>query len=284
MTSQSPDMHSHPGTVTALILSAVLLLPAKTIAESNCREPLVPEDQVRRAAGVTVTGVGLITAWGIVNWDYFSVSPTASSEGWFGQDTPEGGADKLGHLFTTYATTQGVASLFEHWCFTPEDAALYGALSSFTMLSYMELGDAFSDYGFSYEDLIANAIGGIAGYYRYRYPSLAKKIDLRWEVGFQPNQGDIVTDYDNAKYLVAVKLNGFDLPGNSFLRHLELHAGYYTRGYSAPDEPDERTLYIGIGLNLTDLFRRHGHHKVATFLNYYQPPFTYIPLEKTLPE
>ncbi|WP_157755435.1 DUF2279 domain-containing protein [Marinobacter salinus] len=263
-----------------LMFIAVLILSSR--AEAECHEPIAPDDQIRRTLSVTATGVGVITAWGIANWDYFTKRPKSSSEGWFGQDTTEGGADKLGHLFTTYATAQGVSSLFEYWCFSPEDAALYGSLSSFAILGYMELGDAFSDYGVSYEDLVANAIGGLAGYYRYRYPSLARKVDLRWEVGFQPNQADITTDYENSKYLVALKLNGFDTLSNSFLRHVELHAGYYARGYSEPDERNERTLYMGIGLNLTDMFRRHGHRKTATFLNYYQPPATYIPAEKRL--
>ncbi|MBW4934917.1 DUF2279 domain-containing protein [Marinobacter sp. F4206] len=262
------------------LLLAVLIFASSVMAQ--CPGPIEPEDRLRRAASVTVTGAGIITAWGIAHWDYFSTRPSASSEGWFGQDSPEGGADKLGHLFTTYATAQGISSLFEHWCFTPEDAARYGALSSFAILGYMELGDAFSDFGFSYEDLIANAAGALAGYYRYRYPSLARKVDLRWEVGVKPNQIDLTTDYDNSKYLVALKLNGFDTFSQGFLRHVELHAGYYTRGYSAPDEPDERTLYVGIGLNLTDLFRRNGYSKTATFLNYYQPPGTYLAAEETL--
>lgn len=263
-----------------LMLTAVLVFASG--AEGKCREPITPDDQFRRTLSVNVTGVGVITAWGIVNWDYFTKPPKASSEGWFGRDTPEGGADKLGHIFTTYATAQGISSLFEYWCFSQQDAASYGALSSLAILGYMEVGDAFADYGFSYEDLVANAFGALAGYYRYRYPSLARKVDLRWEIGLEPEQLDTTTDYNNSKYLVALKLNGFDTFRRSFFRHLELHAGYYARGYSDPDEPDERTLYVGIGLNLTDLFRRHGHNKTATFFNYYQPPGIYLPAEKRL--
>lgn len=262
-----------------LLTTALAFAPP---AGGECREPLTPDEQTRRTLSVTATGVGVVTAWGMVNWDYFRKQPSASSEGWFGQNTPEGGADKLGHVFTTYVTAQGIASLFEYWCFTPQDAALYGSISSFAILGYMELGDAFSDFGFSYEDLIANAFGGLAGYYRYRYPQLASKVDLRWEVGLDPSQLDLATDYDNSKYLVALKLNGFDTFRGSFLRHVELHAGYYARGYSDPDEPDQRTLYLGLGLNLTDLFRRHGYRKTATVLNYFQPPGTYVPTERQL--
>jgi hypothetical protein len=249
---------------------------------AECQEPIPPEDRLRRATIVTASGICIVTAWGVVNWDYFSRTPQAKSEGWFGRNTDEGGVDKFGHVFTTYAAAQGISRLFEYWCFSTEDAALCGSLSSLAILGYMEFGDAFSNYGFSYEDFIANAIGGIASYCRYRYPSLARKVDLRWEIGFNPNKGDITTDYENSKYLIALKLNGFDAFSKSILRHFEIHAGYYTRGYSDPDKRHKRNLYAGIGLNLTDLLRRHGYRKLATFLNYYQPPGTYAAADNQL--
>ena len=262
------------------VLAAILTASSDVRAE--CREPIPPEDRISRAAIVTVSGIGIVTAWGVANWDYFSRTPQAKSEGWFGRNTDEGGADKLGHLFTTYATAQGISSLFDYWCFTTEDAALYGTLSSLAIMGYMEFGDAFSNYGFSYEDFIANVIGGMASYCRYRYPGLAKKVDLRWEIGLNPNKGDITTDYENSKYLIALKLNGFDTLSKSILRHFEIHTGYYTRGYSDPDKSHKRNLYAGIGLNLTDLLRRHGYPKLATFLNYCQPPGTYVAAENRL--
>ena len=266
----------------AIALMLVMSVVFTTKACADGTEPLTPEDRNRRVLNVTLTGVGVVTAWGVANWDYFSGKPQAKSEGWFGRNTEEGGVDKLGHVFATYATAQGISSLFEHWCFTPEEAAWYGSLSSFAILGVMEAGDSFSDYGFSYEDLIANALGGIASYYRYRYPDLASKVDLRWEIGFDPGQVDVLTDYENSKYLVALKLNGFEQFNKGILKHVELHAGYFTRGYSEASAPDERNLYMGIGLNLTDLFRRSGHRKLATALNYYQPPGTYLAIENKL--
>lgn len=262
-----------------LMLGVVLA----TKAGADCTEPLTAAERNRRATYVTLAGAGVITAWGVANWDYFSRKPQAKSEGWFGPDTKEGGVDKLGHVFVTYVTAQGISSLMEQsWCFTPEEAAWYGALSSFAILGFMEAGDSFSDYGFSSEDFIANALGSLASYYRYRRPDLARKVDLRWEIGLHPEQLDFTTDYENSKYLVAVKLNGFERFDQSLLKHVELHAGYYTRGYSDANQSDQRNLYMGIGLNLTDLFRRGGHRRVATLLNYYQPPATYLAIEKQL--
>jgi hypothetical protein len=141
----------------AFMLTAMIYA---TGAYADCTEPLTYSEQKAQAMKATLYGAGAITVWGVANWDYFSRKPHAKSEGWFGQNTKEGGADKPGHVFTTYATAQGLSSLYEHWCFTPKDAALYGSLSAVAIFGYMELGDSFSDYGFSYEDFIANALGG----------------------------------------------------------------------------------------------------------------------------
>lgn len=268
------------GLAIAFVLVLSVIFTTKTCAD--CTEPLTPEERNRRVMDVTLSGVGVVTVWGVAQWDYFSRKPQGKSEGWFGQNTEEGGVDKLGHVFATYAAAQGISSLFEHWCFTPEEAAWYGSLSSVAIMGVMEAGDSFSDFGFSYEDLVANALGGAASYYRYRYPSLARKVDLRWEIGFDPGQMDVTTDYENSKYLVALKLNGFERFNKSILKHVELHAGYFTRGYSEGSAPDERNLYMGIGLNLTDLFRRGGHAKTSTLFNYYQPPNTYLMIRNKL--
>lgn len=266
-------------TLTVILMMGVLAI---TTASAACRETLTTEERNQKVMNVTLAGAGVVTAWGVANWDYFSRKPHAESEGWFARNTDEGGADKLGHVFSTYATAQGISSLLEHWCFSQEEAAWYGAVSSFAILGWMEAGDSFSNYGFSYEDFAANALGSLASYYRYRHPEVARKIDFRWEFGLDPGEGDITTDYDNSKYLLALKLNGFERFNQSLLKHLELHAGYFVRGYSDAHEPDERNLYMGIGLNLTDFFRRRDYRAVATALNFLQTPGTYLAKERRL--
>ena len=229
---------------------------------------------------VNLAGIGIVSAWGIANWDYFTQSPSSTSENWFQNDTKSGGADKLGHVYTSYVTAHGLSYLYESWCFKRDDAALYGALSSLAILGYMEVGDSFSDYGFSKEDFIANSVGSLLGYYLYTNEDLASKIDLRWEYGFHPNDSDFTTDFENSKYLLALKLNGFDYFRNSFMKHIELHAGYYSRGFDDPLDSKERNLFFGIGLNLTDLFRRHSYKKTATVLRYIQIPGTNVEFKK----
>ena len=247
---------------------------------SDCTDESPWQEQKQDLINVNLTGVGIVTIWGVANWDYFTNSPKSSSEGWFQNDTKTGGADKIGHMYTSYVTAHGLSYLYETWCFKKDDAALYGALSSLAILGYMEVGDSFSTYGFSKEDFIANSVGSLLGYYLYTNSDVASKIDFRWEYGIHPNQNDFVTDYENSKYLLALKLNGFETFRHTFLKYFELQVGYYTRGFDDPLATKERNLFFGIGLNLTDLFRRHSYKKMATVLRYIQIPGTNVEFDK----
>ena len=239
---------------------------------NDCVTEASSQQQTQDLINVNLTGMGVVTVWGIAYWDYFTQSPTSGSEDWFQNDTKSGGADKLGHIYTAYVASHGLSYLYETWCINKDDAALYGALSSMAILGYMEVGDSFSEFGFSKEDMIANGVGSLLGYYLYVNPELSNKIDLRLEYGLHSNDTDITTDYENHKYLIALKLNGFEYFRHNFMKHIELHLGYYTRGFDDPLDSKERNLFFGIGINLTDLFRRHSYNKTSTVLKYIQVP------------
>lgn len=227
--------------------------------------------------------IGAITAWGFAFWDYGDRSPYMDNEGWFGRNTKEGGMDKLGHAYLTYVYTNGFAALYERWGYESEKAARYGALSGLGVQTFMELGDSFSSYGLSYEDLLMNVVGSGFGYLSLRYPELSRKLDFRLEFTPPFNQVDVFTDYEAQKYLLALKLDGFDAFEHSPLRYFELHLGYYARGYSDPPPAlTERNVYIGIGINLTRLFRERGWNKTATVLRFLQLPYTSIQFSKDL--
>jgi hypothetical protein len=231
-----------------------------------------------------LVGAAVITAWGVANWEYAANSPSRENEEWFGRETKSGGADKLGHLYATYAIGSGLAGLYESWGYTEDDAALYGSLSSFFLMNYMEVGDSFSsEYGFSYEDFVMNTIGAVSAYLFYTNSELAKRVDLRVEYVPSFETADVITEYEKMKYLIAIKAEGFESVSNPYLKYAELHLGYYTRNYEGGySSQSERIVYLGIGINLSRAFRENGHAKTARFLNYYQLPYTYLPLEKDL--
>lgn len=240
-------------------------------------------------AGI-VSGIAL---WGTIFWDYGQSSPKMNSELWFSKNSPNGGADKLGHMYNGYVLTHMLSNLYYSWGYETDKATKLGALSSFAVQGIMEIGDAYSStYGFAYDDFIMNGIGSYLGYLTYRYPEIARKIDLRLE--YFPSKDvrsgeslDILTDYNGMKFLVAAKLDGFDFINNKYLKYLELHFGYYTRGYSNESgsyPTKSRNMYFGIGLNISKILREYSMNKTAKVFNYYQVPYTYIPVDYNLDE
>lgn len=258
------------------VIISILLFINGSSASDSWYDSLEKEDKVlytNIAAGAGIIG------WGIKYWDYGDRKPHMKSEGWFGADTKEGGADKLGHFYTNYVVTHGLAALYENWGYSKEKAARLGAFSSFGLFTLMEAGDSFSPYGMSYEDITMNLLGSIVGYYWYKYPKLQEKVDFRVEYDPTLEGGggrDISTNYHKMKHLMAIKAEGFDLfQNNDTLKYLELHIGHYSRGYQDQTLPNKHHGYVGIGINLSKLLRK-PFGRCSKIFNYYQVPGTYI--------
>lgn len=266
-----------------ILMSFAVLTPTLVVGDDS--DELTIESADKKVYLLNGALATTILAWGYANWDYGEKTAHTESEGWFEYDTEEGGADKLGHMYTGYVITHGSAALYRKWGYAREKASLLGAGTSLMVTGLMEVGDSFSNYGFSYEDMIANFLGSALGYYLYRYPEVQKKIDFRWE--FKPDfdelKQDFVTDYEHSKYLLAIKAEGFDSIQSDWLKAFELHIGYYARNYEeySPAGPDNRKryLYAGIGLNVTRLIRGFSRTRVFDYL---QVPYTYTEIRNEI--
>jgi len=137
-------------------------------------------------------------------------------------------------------------------------------------------------YGFSYEDMLMNTAGSVAGYLMYKYPEFARKVDLRWEYAPAFDRTDLFTDYEHTKYLLALQLSGFDRFKDTPLQFLELQLGYYSRGFETRRPDRERNIYIGVGVNLARVFEKAGCEDFCKVFHYYQPPHTYLSLDNDL--
>lgn len=261
-------------------LIIILLLSISLIANDSNATKLTDEELKTRVFYTNIAGAGLVTLWGSVFWEYFTTAPKMGDEGWFEDDTKYGGADKIGHLYSTYLWSLGFSELYQSWGMSREDGAFYGATTSWIFQGMMEVGDSFSEsQGFSYEDFLGNTIGAGFYYLREKYPSIKQRVDLRLE--YIPNfkgEEDIFTLYNSMKYLVAFKLNGFDSTKNTFLKYGEFHIGYYTRGYQDYKnyEQKERVIYAAIGINISEILSSNGWKKTSKIFNYYQLPYTYV--------
>ena len=242
-------------------------------------------DDFSKTEKMTLTNIAIasgILTWGFTQWGYGEESYHLDDEGWFENTTSNGGSDKLGHFYTNYLLTRTMAPIYEGWGYSKKEAGLYGSLTSITLSGILiEIGDGFSEHGFSRQDFIADAFGAVSGYLWYVNPSLAKKVDFRVE--YNPflksdNITDFTTDYERMKHLLAIKAEGFELFKDTPMEYLELHVGYYSRNFNhdtMPVEERERHLYVGVGVNLSKLFRP-AVGKYSTLFNYVQMPYTYI--------
>lgn len=239
----------------------------------------------QKALILNIGGAAAITAYGVGFWDYFQTSPKADGEDWFGRTTKHGGADKLGHFWATYSMSHLFSYVYRWWDYDREQANTLGALSGLGLQTLMEVGDAFSaDFGFSYEDALMNFAGAGTAYLLGKYPELANKIDFRLEykpTSFKDLSGDLLTDYERQRYLIALKLDGFEMFHNSYLSYLELQAGYYTRGYDGytPGAVDNRrrNVFMGVGFNVSKLVQNFVD---IGFFDYIQVPYTSASIKK----
>ena len=234
-------------------------------------------------SGVFYTG---ITKW---NWGS-SNSFKFNSEGWFQMDTGSAGADKLGHMYSSYLINE----FFNKRLLGKSDdvlgAGLYSALFSGSVMLLIEVWDGYSvDHGFSYEDLLFNSLGIGVSFLKNTVAGMDDKIDLRVE--YHPTQeyrDHPITDYSGYWYSAVLRAGGFEGLQSTPLKYFELLVGYHAEGFKENEAyyyDEMRTeVYMGIGLNLTELLfkplKRYTDSSLVdypdTFFRYYQTQYTYI--------
>ena len=237
-----------------------------TISTPNQETPLITPSQKRFRTRLLISSFALGTAlYGAVAWwDNSTLNFQMRHEGWFEEDSPNGGADKLGHAFSFYVSTRLMTTGFQWAGHDKHRAVQIAGLTSATLSLGVEMLDGLTEkYGFSSEDLVMN-LGGIGvATLLENYPSWDELLDIR--VQYWPSDDarklkeyDVVTDYSGQTYLLIAKASGMPiLRENQWLRYFELAVGYGTRGYQPTDgtgtQPTERNLYYGISLNLSQV-------------------------------
>jgi hypothetical protein len=199
-----------------------------------------------------------IAAYGKSNWwqEGFGGGFKTEDEGYFGPNTPHGGADKLGHMFFNYANVRLLTPMFELAGNSRGDSIWLSALSSAAILTAVEVADGFSkQYHFSPQDEVMNLAGAALGVIMETHPELDQKFDFRlaYRKSSQSNWKPF-SDYSGQRYLLVAKADGFEsLRNRPVLRYLELSVGYQARGYEEPGLERRRDVYVGLSLNLSRL-------------------------------
>ena len=273
------------GTAAGMILTAaLLLLPGAVLAGpdpgavhgENPATPTappsvgVPDDPIpgnlRWKNAALIGGIAAtVGIYGANNWweDGFSGSFRTVDEGWFGEDTYAGGADKVGHAFFTYTGARLLTRGFEAIGNDTGHALRLGTWTSLGVMTAVEVVDGFSKkFRFSMEDAVANAVGAAFAVLVEKYPRIDALLDFRLlyqksDDAMRVGETDPLADYSGQTYLLAAKADGVPrLREVPVVRYLELLVGYNTRGYEPNDgtmNDPHRRIYYGVGINLSRL-------------------------------
>jgi hypothetical protein len=210
-------------------------------------------------AGVLVGApiVGYFAWWRTSSRSSFEVA----NERWFQRDTYAGGADKASHVFLGYASTLALQNIYRSLGKTPAQARGLGLSVTVLTGALIEIGDGFSQYGFAWEDIAANAIGATLATGLDAW-GLTETVGLRFGYvkALVPDAccrfGGYGDDYSKEIYSADLKLADF-LPrvgakaglGRFFL----LSFTYGTKGYRYSAEPlRQRNVGVEIGLNIRE--------------------------------
>jgi len=237
----------------------------------------------------------------LLTWDWGKTTHfRLSHEGWFGQNTYSGGADKAAHLFSFYTIMRILYNIYDY----TEDGApvkwAYSAgLSSFMALG-IEIGDGFckNQNGFSIGDLTMGFIGiGIASILEL-FPAVDAFVSLSAEYYptkyFRKHPQRLMwflDDYSGWKFMANIKLAGLRYVGVNipdFMRYIMFDVGYYTRNFTKYDYRyaevgryiegryrEKREIFIGVSVNMMEVVKDFFTDKESFACRALQQPFKY---------
>ena len=271
--------------LSSLIITSMLNADWATNINTTTQEmsdyTLITKDPVTGLIMDHLVVDAMIAAWGYKYWSWGEESFHVKEEDWFEKDSDTGGSDKTGHFYMTYLLSRVMASRMEDRGWGLEEASLAGALSGMLAMTLLEVGDGTSAYGFSKEDLLADALGAGMAYLLRANPRVDDFIDIRLE--YLPSSGylsdgDNTTDYSGMKHLMAFKVAGFESIKHTYWGLIEFQVGYYSRGYRSYDTGSDRSqhAYAGIGISLSNLADRSEVNVLKNLFEFYQPGHTYI--------
>ena len=258
--------------------------------EEDLRLPWGPIQSCRTA--IVAGGIATSAAVSMVAWwaQGFTSNFNIADEAWFDKGAYAGGVDKLGtRSRSTWRPASAPARCRGRGC-PQHEAKRVAAGVTFGFGLGVEILDGLSRNGragFSWEDMVMNALGVGLGVAMETHPQLDRHLAFRWM--YSPGGRD-GSWYDHHVYLLAWRLSGLSAIGpDNPLRYLELVAGYGAKGFRTDLDYSQgdlrrRTAYFGIALNLTELLDRtafagsardsSARYWTAETLRYVQPPGT----------
>jgi hypothetical protein len=221
----------------------------------------------------TASALGLASAYiSLGTWTWFAWYanqprlPTyrVGGDGWFGETTYAGGADKFGHFWANLALSRLGTELLRSggWSHLASNLMASGiCLAAFT---FIEVNDGYYTE-FSLSDMSANILGGLTAVAMNTWPKLDEAIDFRvqWYPSpeFRRNPAaNFAEDYSGQTYLLAFKPRALDAIRENegalnWLQFVNPVIAFESRNYKPEPPPDsiklrKQNIFIGVTLDI----------------------------------
>lgn len=232
-------------------------------------------------------GIGAPIHYGMRSW-YFT------DEGSFGYDTYAGGADKASHFTISSGVSRLLYDVYLADGKTVDQSFYLALIATVTAGTFVEIGDAITVYGFSFQDLTADILGASAGLLIHRN-HLQDLLGLRLGSANTtvpetagPSEESLGSSYSNEIYVVDLKLGGLvrRLHGDpGFSRFLLTSFVFFTKGfgYDPPLPSRYQNAGVEIGINFPEILKAVCVPETTwwgkglyAFFNFFRIPYTQI--------
>jgi hypothetical protein len=226
--------------------------PYASTADASAYLPPRDERQPRKLLGALVVGTELAVTAGKGLVGHQAKPFHVTREGFFGANTLDGGADKAAHFADYFVISKEFAYILGKLGFSESSALLLGLGTAMVGGALNEVGDGFSNPGFSYEDIVMDWLGAGTA-------TLLLATRMNDLLGVRTSHLD---GYPHDVFSADLKLSGLARRLNiniGPLRYLLFSVTYGTKGY--PDGPvaeRQRQVGVEIGLNLEQILSDLG--------------------------
>jgi hypothetical protein len=169
------------------------------------------------------------------------------------------GADKLGHFYFTYLSSDMIGRSFAWAGLRESDAFLYGGAISFAFQLYVEVEDGFTHgLGFSVGDGLADIAGAAYPWLKQQSPAL-EHFDFKWnfirsEKFKQGQLRAVIDDYESQYFWISANVKELlpDIVPDFWPSFLPVAIGYSVKNLDG-SSGGEREFYLALDYDFTKL-------------------------------
>lgn len=196
------------------------------------------------------------------------------------------GIDKVGHFYTSYMFSNLLYELMMWGKFSEKSSEWVSVVLPFAWALSIELGDGFSKYAFSSQDLLANSLGIAYAVAQRKVPVLKK---FTFKYSYFPSDyfrvrdmkgWSLVSDYDGHIYWLSADVYGL-LPKRFkpfWPKYINLAAGYGLQNFRPLDPFTDgpllkREFHFGLDFNLNSIpAKKQGWKTFLKMADHYHLP------------